>query len=132
MLEVFQKYDNHIGRSSAFYNNMMSIASTSVQNGGRRAGYENRAGGNSSVTLNGNTYSYLRSGSASASGGIRYLTYDGINEQGAVDAHIDAINGPAPKQGRTELTYTPKVVREVVEGTSFSLILFVVLQKYLI
>jgi hypothetical protein len=107
----------HMGRCSAYYNNLFTIATTTVDNGGRKKGYENMPNG--CVTLNGRTSSFINS--KGKMGGVRYFTHNGIDAAATaaiMEQHIAIINGPRPAVGTKALeNYIPKVLPSVVTGT---------------
>jgi hypothetical protein len=68
--DVASKYTEHMTKSSAYYNNIFSIASTGIDNGRDGVGFE-QIRGDSAVKLNGRTYHYLAD--STLSGGIAYF-----------------------------------------------------------
>jgi hypothetical protein len=110
------QYRNHFPGQSAAYNNMLSIATSVVENGGRQRGYE-QIRGDACVTLNGRVSSSIWSNSATNLGGLRYFTHDGSEPEAtgaALDGHIDKMN--ANYKRTKALDYQPKVIPELVKG----------------
>ena len=64
---------------SAYYNNILCIGSTGVDNG-KTNGFE-KIQGNHAVRLNGKTYHFLgNKGTANIKGGLKYFTYDSLHQ----------------------------------------------------
>jgi len=64
---------------SAYYNNILCIGSTGVDNG-KSNGFE-KIKGNHAVRLNGKTYHFLgNKGTANIKGGLKYFTYDSLHQ----------------------------------------------------
>ena len=68
----------HFSKCSAYYNRTMSIADTRLSNGGRNGGCERRQG-DASVTINGSVKYILNDDAFTATGGISYFTFDGLD-----------------------------------------------------
>ena len=76
----------HFGKSSAKYNNILSIGSTGVENN-KGGGYE-AIMGDSAVKMNGRSYHFL-SNTGRRFSGINYFTFDGLED---AQIHLDQLN----------------------------------------
>jgi hypothetical protein len=76
----------HFGKLSAKYNNILSIASTGVEND-KGGGYE-KIVGDSAVKMNGRSYHFLNT-SARKLSGINYYTFDGLED---AKSHVELLN----------------------------------------
>ena len=79
----------HFHRSSAYYNNILSIGATGVDNG-RGGGYESIIG-TSALKLNGRVYSFIPQ--LNSNSGLRYFTHD---DYPSVAEHAAMLNDRAP------------------------------------
>jgi energy-coupling factor transporter ATP-binding protein EcfA2 len=79
---------HHYSSNSAYYNNILSIASTGIDNG-RTHRFEQIAG-DSAVKLNGRTYHYIRNVNGNHHGALRYFTFDDTEE---LANHAQFLNG---------------------------------------
>jgi len=87
LLDIYVKDVEHIGRFSAYYNNVLSISVTAVDQGPGGQGWEKLVGSHA-VKLHGRTYHYLPK--TGGSGGISYFTFDALN---AAIEHGESLNG---------------------------------------
>jgi len=76
----------HFGKTSAKYNNILSIGSTGVENN-KGGGYETIIG-DAAVKMNGRSYHFL-SNSGKRFSGINYFTFDGLED---AKLHLDQLN----------------------------------------
>ena len=76
----------HFGKTSAKYNNILSIGSTGVENN-KGGGYETIMG-DAAVKMNGRSYHFL-SNSGKRFSGINYFTFDGLED---AQVHLDQLN----------------------------------------
>jgi len=88
LLHWCSNYTKHMSSKSTFYNNILSIAQTTVDNG-RTTTYE-QIGGPHSVKLNGRVIHYIPSNKPSDRRGLAYFTYDCSDKN--LDDHVDLIN----------------------------------------
>jgi hypothetical protein len=77
----------HFSNSSAFYNRMLSIGSTFIDN--KRGGRAETIYGNHAVTINGEVKYYIPKNIEGNRGGIHYFTFDGLDQ---LIAHAEDIN----------------------------------------
>jgi hypothetical protein len=91
---------NHIGRASAYYNKIFSIAATGVDNG-KGGGVESIIG-HHSLKINGSVYSYLpeTKGAGVMSGGLTYFTFDNL---GSAIQHGESLNALHPQHNLSVL-----------------------------
>ena len=90
----------HLSPNSAYYNGILAIASTKVENGIGR-GYE-RIAGDHAVSLRGRTYHYFGD-PKSWKGGIQYFTHDSVK---AALEHGESLISSARQ----------KIIPEILEG----------------
>jgi hypothetical protein len=76
LLPLFVDDVRHMGRFSAYYNNMLSISATGVDHGPEGSGWE-QITGDHAVKLHGRTYHFLPP--TGGAGGISYFTFDALN-----------------------------------------------------
>jgi len=86
LMQYAMSHVAHLSPNSAYYNSLLSIASTGVDNG-LSGGYE-RIHGDHSVTLRGRTYHYIGDPN-SWRGGINYFTHDSVE---AAVRHGESLN----------------------------------------
>ena len=75
----------HLSKHSSYYNNILSIGSTGVDNG-RGGGFE-KFNMDHSVKMNGRTYHYF--GTNLSTNGLSYFGYDGLDR---VNEHVKSLN----------------------------------------
>lgn len=89
----------HLSKQSTYYNNILSIGSTGVDNG-RGGGFE-KFNMDHSVKLNGRTYHYF--GTNKSTNGLAYFAYDGLDR---VTEHVVQslnLNGNAAFEERVKI-----------------------------
>ena len=85
---IFENYTPHISAQSAYYNNILSIAQTTVENGNQNK-YES-IGGPHAVKLNGRVIHTIPRNTKDDRRGLSYFTYDCFQKR--MDDHVDIIN----------------------------------------
>lgn len=94
----------HMGGRSSYYNAVLSLGATAVDNG-KGGGWE-KIRGNHAVKLNGRTYHYIPKTGGLCQGGIQYFTYDAASQ---MEAYTESLNTPNGRHGE-------RTVREYVRG----------------
>lgn len=105
---VFNLLD-HMGSRSAYYNNILAMGVTGVDNG--KGGKWEKIHGDHAVKLNGRTYHYLNKGGGMC--GLQYFTFDA---RASLDAHADVVNLNENRTGgRVKKDYLMRIFNELKE-----------------
>jgi hypothetical protein len=106
----------HFGKLSAKYNNILSIASTGVEND-KGGGYE-KIMGDSAVKMNGRSYHFLNT-SARKLSGINYYTFDGLED---AKSHANLLNAGRDDRykKKLEIGFLTTIFQELKEINPFA------------
>ena len=81
---------SHLSRASSFYNNLLAMCSTGVDNG-KEGGFEKRIGAHA-VTICGRIYHHFpKVQTSNPSGGLGYFMFDHVSDQFFLN-HVDRMN----------------------------------------